>query len=130
MGTIASIATMLGLFGTVYGLILAFGALGDVAAAERAAQLALVVDAGDRRDPGLVDPDHLRLPVEEALRARRLDHRVGEWDDRRTVPEDRERMDPRQGVDRRRHGVGPDLGCDAVAYGPHAAGGVASRSEL
>ena len=39
LGTIASIATMLGLFGTVYGLILAFGALGDVAAAERAAQL-------------------------------------------------------------------------------------------
>ena len=39
LSTVASIATMLGLFGTVYGLILAFGALGDVAAAERAAQL-------------------------------------------------------------------------------------------
>jgi biopolymer transport protein ExbB len=36
---VASIATMVGLFGTVYGLILAFGAMGDVAAAERAAQL-------------------------------------------------------------------------------------------
>lgn len=39
LSTVASIATMVGLFGTVYGLILAFGALGDVAAAERAAQL-------------------------------------------------------------------------------------------
>ncbi len=39
LATIASIATMLGLFGTVYGLILAFGGLGDVAAAERAARL-------------------------------------------------------------------------------------------
>lgn len=39
LSAVASIATMLGLFGTVYGLILAFGALGDVAAAERAAQL-------------------------------------------------------------------------------------------
>jgi biopolymer transport protein ExbB len=39
LSTVASVATMLGLFGTVYGLILAFGALGDVAAAERAAQL-------------------------------------------------------------------------------------------
>jgi biopolymer transport protein ExbB/TolQ len=39
LSTVASVATMVGLFGTVYGLILAFGALGDVAAAERAAQL-------------------------------------------------------------------------------------------
>ena len=39
LSTIASVATMIGLFGTVYGLILAFGALGDVAAAERAARL-------------------------------------------------------------------------------------------
>ena len=39
LSTVASIATMLGLFGTVYGLILAFGALGDIAAAERAARL-------------------------------------------------------------------------------------------
>lgn len=39
LSTVASIATMLGLFGTVYGLILAFGALGDVAGAQRAAQL-------------------------------------------------------------------------------------------
>lgn len=39
LSTVASIATMVGLFGTVYGLILAFGALGDVAAAERAARL-------------------------------------------------------------------------------------------
>lgn len=39
LSAVASIATMLGLFGTVYGLILAFGALGDVAAAERAARL-------------------------------------------------------------------------------------------
>lgn len=39
LSTVASIATMVGLFGTVYGLILSFGALGDVAAAERAAQL-------------------------------------------------------------------------------------------
>jgi biopolymer transport protein ExbB len=39
LSTVASVATMLGLFGTVYGLILAFGALGDVAAAERAARL-------------------------------------------------------------------------------------------
>ena len=30
---------MIGLFGTVYGLILAFGSMGDVAAAERAARL-------------------------------------------------------------------------------------------
>jgi biopolymer transport protein ExbB/TolQ len=40
LSTVASVATMIGLFGTVYGLILAFGALGDVAAAERAARLA------------------------------------------------------------------------------------------
>jgi biopolymer transport protein ExbB len=39
LSTVASVATMVGLFGTVYGLILAFGALGDVAAAERAARL-------------------------------------------------------------------------------------------
>lgn len=39
LATVASIATMIGLFGTVYGLILAFGALGGVAAAERAARL-------------------------------------------------------------------------------------------
>lgn len=39
LATIASVATMVGLFGTVYGLILAFGAMGDVAAAERAARL-------------------------------------------------------------------------------------------
>lgn len=39
LATVASVATMVGLFGTVYGLILAFGALGDVAAAERAARL-------------------------------------------------------------------------------------------
>lgn len=39
LAVVASIATMVGLFGTVYGLILAFGAMGDVAAAERAAQL-------------------------------------------------------------------------------------------
>jgi biopolymer transport protein ExbB len=39
LSTVASVATMIGLFGTVYGLILAFGALGDVAAAERAARL-------------------------------------------------------------------------------------------
>lgn len=39
LSTVASIATMIGLFGTVYGLILAFGAMGDVGAAERAARL-------------------------------------------------------------------------------------------
>lgn len=39
LSTVASVSTMIGLFGTVYGLILAFGALGDVAAAERAARL-------------------------------------------------------------------------------------------
>ncbi len=39
LAAVASVATMLGLTGTVYGLILAFGALGDVAAAERAARL-------------------------------------------------------------------------------------------
>lgn len=39
LSTVASVATMIGLFGTVYGLILAFGALGDVAASERAARL-------------------------------------------------------------------------------------------
>src|SRR5204862_7524440 len=33
LSTVASVATMIGLFGTVYGLILAFGSLGDVAAA-------------------------------------------------------------------------------------------------
>ena len=39
LATVASIATMVGLFGTVYGLIQAFGTMGDVAAAERAARL-------------------------------------------------------------------------------------------
>ncbi len=39
LSTVASVSTMIGLFGTVYGLILAFGALGDVAAAQRAAAL-------------------------------------------------------------------------------------------
>jgi biopolymer transport protein ExbB len=39
LSTIASVATMIGLFGTVYGLILAFAAVGDVAAAERAARM-------------------------------------------------------------------------------------------
>lgn len=40
LSTIASVATMIGLFGTVYGLIQSFGSLGDTAAAERAAHLA------------------------------------------------------------------------------------------
>ena len=39
LSMIASVATMIGLFGTVYGLILAFGALGDASAAQRAARL-------------------------------------------------------------------------------------------
>ncbi len=39
LSTVASIATMIGLFGTVYGLIMSFAALGDVAATERAARL-------------------------------------------------------------------------------------------
>lgn len=39
LATIASVSTMVGLFGTVYGLILAFGTLGDASAAERAARL-------------------------------------------------------------------------------------------
>ena len=39
LAAVASIATMVGLFGTVYGLIQAFGAMGDVAAAQRAAAL-------------------------------------------------------------------------------------------
>ncbi len=39
LGAIGNIATMLGLLGTVYGLILAFGALGDTSAGERAVQL-------------------------------------------------------------------------------------------
>ncbi len=39
LAAVASIATMVGLFGTVYGLIQAFGAMGGVAAAERAARL-------------------------------------------------------------------------------------------
>jgi biopolymer transport protein ExbB/TolQ len=39
LSTVASLATMIGLFGTVYGLILAFGSMGDLAAAERAAHL-------------------------------------------------------------------------------------------
>ena len=37
--TVSNLATMLGLLGTVYGLILAFSGLGDTAAAERAARL-------------------------------------------------------------------------------------------
>lgn len=39
LATIGNIATMLGLLGTVYGLILAFGGLGDASAAERTARL-------------------------------------------------------------------------------------------
>jgi biopolymer transport protein ExbB len=39
LATIGNIATMLGLLGTVYGLILAFGALGDTSAGERAVRL-------------------------------------------------------------------------------------------
>lgn len=39
LSTVASIATMIGLFGTVYGLIMSFAAMGDVAATERAARL-------------------------------------------------------------------------------------------
>lgn len=39
LSTIASVSTMIGLVGTVYGLILAFGAVGTVSAAERAARL-------------------------------------------------------------------------------------------
>ncbi len=39
LATVASLATMIGLFGTVYGLILAFGTVGELAAAERAAKL-------------------------------------------------------------------------------------------
>jgi biopolymer transport protein ExbB len=39
LATIGNVATMLGLLGTVYGLILAFSALGDTSAGERAVQL-------------------------------------------------------------------------------------------
>jgi biopolymer transport protein ExbB len=39
LATIGNVATMLGLLGTVYGLILAFGALGDTSAGERAVLL-------------------------------------------------------------------------------------------
>lgn len=39
MATVGNTATMLGLLGTVYGLILAFSALGDASAVERAARL-------------------------------------------------------------------------------------------
>jgi biopolymer transport protein ExbB/TolQ len=39
LAVVASIATMLGLFGTVHGLMVAFGGLADTAAAERAARM-------------------------------------------------------------------------------------------
>lgn len=39
LATVGNIATMLGLLGTVYGLILAFAGLGDASAAERTARL-------------------------------------------------------------------------------------------
>jgi len=39
LAAVASISTMVGLFGTVYGLIRAFGSMGGLAAAERAARL-------------------------------------------------------------------------------------------
>ncbi len=39
LATIGNVATMLGLLGTVYGLILAFGALGDTSSGERAVAL-------------------------------------------------------------------------------------------
>jgi len=39
LSAVSNLATMLGLLGTVYGLILAFSALGDAAAGERAARL-------------------------------------------------------------------------------------------
>ncbi len=39
LGAVANLATMLGLLGTVYGLILAFSALGDAGAGERAVKL-------------------------------------------------------------------------------------------
>lgn len=39
LSAVASISTMIGLVGTVYGLMLAFGAVGDAAGAERAARL-------------------------------------------------------------------------------------------
>lgn len=39
LATIGNISTMLGLLGTVYGLILAFSGLGDASAAERTARL-------------------------------------------------------------------------------------------
>lgn len=39
LATIGNLSTMLGLLGTVYGLILAFGGLGDASAVERAARL-------------------------------------------------------------------------------------------
>ena len=39
LATVSNLATMLGLLGTVYGLILAFSGLGDTAAAARAARL-------------------------------------------------------------------------------------------
>ncbi len=39
LGAVGNLATMIGLLGTVYGLMLAFGALGDASAGERAAKL-------------------------------------------------------------------------------------------
>lgn len=39
LGALSNLATMLGLLGTVYGLILAFSALGDASAGERAVRL-------------------------------------------------------------------------------------------
>lgn len=40
LATVSSLATMLGLLGTVYGLVLAFSALGDTASGENAVRLA------------------------------------------------------------------------------------------
>lgn len=40
LATVANLATMLGLLGTVYGLMLAFASLGDAVGGERAARLA------------------------------------------------------------------------------------------
>jgi biopolymer transport protein ExbB len=39
LGAVGNLTTMIGLLGTVYGLMLAFGALGDATAGERAARL-------------------------------------------------------------------------------------------
>lgn len=70
LATVGNIATMLGLLGTVYGLILAFAALGDTGAGERAVGLSQGISAAMSTTAAGLTVGIFALAIHAALAAR------------------------------------------------------------